>query len=254
MDNFTHHDELLVRYLDGDLPAAGKSSIEQQLAADKLLKQQFDSLLLTREAIRHYGLTRRVADIHWQMITELQPAVKKINPARRLIRMTAAVAAAIILLAGSFWLYNFFTLSGNKVFQTAYKTYQLPLTRDVNTTTTAAEEAYLQKNYTEVIRIHNTRDGITIKDEFLCGAAALELKDNAKAITCFKEVLELSSTQQPPVLKDEAEYYLSLSYIRNGDYANSLEMLKKIKNDPGHTYYTAVTQKLIRQVKMLKWR
>ena len=52
----------------------------------------------------------------------------------------------------------------------------------------------------------------------------------------------------------ETEYYLFLSYIRDRDYNAALAIMEKIKNDPGHIYHKKVTSKLIRQVKLLRWR
>lgn len=254
MDNSTHNDDILVRYLDGELPEVEKSNLKNRLANDKLLQEQYDSLLLTREAVRQYGLKIKVGSIHQQMMSELQQPVRKLNPARKLYRIAAAVAAGIILMIAGFWVYNFYNLSGEKLYSDNYKSYELANTRDVNSTLTDAEKAYSGKNYQEVIRIHDMAAEPSVKTEFLCGVAAMELNNNSKAITCFKEVLQLNKASNLSVLKDEAEYYLSLSYLRNGDYDFSLELLDKIRSDKEHTYHAAVTKKLIRQVKMLKWR
>jgi tetratricopeptide (TPR) repeat protein len=254
MDNSTHNDDILVRYMDGELPEAEKSSLKNSLANDKLLQEQYESLLLTREAIRQYGLKIKVGEIHQQMMHELQQPVKKINPARKLYRITAAVAAGIIFLIAGFWVYNFYSLSGEKLYSANYKSYELSNVRDANSTLTDVEKAYSGKDYQEVIRIHDMAAERSVKTEFLCGVAAMELNNNTKAITCFKEVLQLNSASNSDILKDESEYYLSLSYLRNGDYDFSLELLDKIRNDKEHTYNAAVTKKLIRQVKMLKWR
>jgi hypothetical protein len=57
-----------------------------------------------------------------------------------------------------------------------------------------------------------------------------------------------------PVFSDEAEYYLALSYIRNRDYDLAIPILEKIKDHPIHIYHEKVDAKLIRKIKMLKWR
>ena len=61
---------------------------------------------------------------------------------------------------------------------------------------TPVEKAYREKNYKEVLRIHDAGEDKTPKGEFLCGAAALEFNDNNKAIKCFKEVLDLNKQNQ----------------------------------------------------------
>jgi tetratricopeptide (TPR) repeat protein len=254
MDNFTHNDEKLVRFLDGELTEEEKRSVEQELATDKLLQEQYENLLITKESIRQYGLQQKVSFLHEQMMKEMKAPVRKINPVRRIARLSVAIAAGIILLIGGLWTYNFLTLSSDKVVNSKYHAYVLPEVRDGDNTDTPAEKAYQQKNYKEVLRIHDAGEDKSAKGQFLCGVAAMELKDDGKAIACFNDVIALNNKSTQPVLNDEAEYYLSLSYIRSGDYDYSLKLLEKIKEDAGHKYNAVVSKKLIRQVRMLKWR
>lgn len=255
MDNSTPNmSEKLVQYLDGELAGAEKESLVQQLATDKTLQDEMDSLKSTREAVKLYGLQQKVSGIHQQMMVELQPPVRKMNSSKKLIRYSVAVAASLLLIVGSYLAYNFYTLSSDKVFASRYQPYQLVTVRDDNANETPVEKAYRKKDYKEVLRIHDAGEDHTQKGEFLCGAAALELKENNKAIKCFKEVLDADKQTGQTVLKDEAEYYLSLSYIRNKNYDNALELMNKIQDDPNHLYSEKITGKLIRQVKLLKKR
>jgi tetratricopeptide (TPR) repeat protein len=84
--------------------------------------------------------------------------------------------------------------------------------------------------------------------------AYAELGDNTNAIANFKNVIEDNRQTKSALFNDEAEYYLALTYIRNKDYDYALDILKDIKDDPEHYYHQKVTSKLIRQVKLLKWR
>ncbi|MBK9571072.1 MAG: hypothetical protein IPO53_14925 [Chitinophagaceae bacterium] len=260
MDNSTPTmSEKLVQYLDGALTGSEKSSLEKQLLAEETLQQELDRLKSTREALKLYGLQQKVSGIHVQMMEEFSPAVRKMNPlakgsVKKMVRYSIAVAASLLLIIGGYMAYNFFTLSPDKVFASRYQSYELVTVRNGNTIETPVEKAFREKNFQEVFRIHDAREDLTPKGEFLCGAAALESANNTKAITCFKEVLEANKKSGQPLFNDEAEYYLSLSYIRNKDYDYALEMLNKIQDDPNHLYNEKISHKLIRQVKMLKWR
>jgi tetratricopeptide (TPR) repeat protein len=256
MDNSTPDmNELLVQYLDGELQGAEKQSLEQQLAADAALQQQFDSLLLTRESVRYYGLKEKVAGIHQQMMKEMNEApVKKIGGTKKILRYAMSVAASLLLLIGGYFAYQFFNLSAEKVYGANYQPYELSASRDGNAAETAAEKAYREGNYKEVIRISAAKEDVSVKAAFLSGAAAMQLKDYPKAISSFTTILEANKNAPVKILNDETEYYLALSYIHNRDYDYALELLNKIKEDPAHTYNTKVTRKLIRQVRLLKWR
>lgn len=247
--------EKLVQYLDGNLDGAEKASIEQLLAMDSAVKSEYDSLLRTRAAIRYYGLKKRVKGLHNQMMSELNGNRNSGGTIKRILRYSMAAAAGVVLLVAVWFGYSFFTLSPAKVFSSNYRTYELSNFRDGDDGEPgAAEKAFTEKNYKEVLRIHDAGEEPSIQTEFLCGLAALETGDDSKAIKCFGEVIDANSKSGKTVLNDESEFYLSLSYIRNKDYDFALPLLKKIKNDPEHKYYKAVSAGLIRKVKLLKWR
>ena len=255
MDNSTPNmSEILLQYLDDQLTGVEKENLERQLAADPALQAELESLKATREAVRLYGLQQKVSGIHQQMMEEMQTPVRRISSRKKIVRYSIAVAASVILIVAGIIGYNFYSLSPNKVFASNYRSYELTITRDGGNELSPAEKAYNEKNYREVLRIHNAGEDKTAKGEFLCGAASLELENNSMAIKCFNEVLDINKQSTTVILQDETEYYLALSYLRNKDYDLALELLRKIKDNPAHLYQEKVTGKLIRQVKMLKRR
>lgn len=250
MDNSTPGmDETLVRLLDGELSAEERTTVEQQLANDALLQQQYDSLLATRAAIRHYGLQQQVSSVHQLMMNEMNVPVKKISPVRKMIRYTSAIAAGVILLVGVFYAYQFFSVSPEKVFSANYQPYELSTVRGTNNNL-PIEEAYRAKNYKEVLRLYVTA-APSIKSSFLAGAAALEVNDPAMAKDRFVQVIEQNKAAGSRLLLDEAEYYLSLTLVRLRKYDEALVWLEKIQSDAGHTYHDKVAAGLFNDVQKL---
>ncbi len=255
MDNSTPGmSEMLVQYMDGELQGTAKETLEQKLAADVALQQEFDSLLLSRESIRYYGIKEKVAGIHVQMMEELKVPVRTLMPSKKFFRYVASVAASILLIVGGYMAFTFFNLSSEKVYSANYQKYELSTTRSNGTEETVIEKEYRTGNYKEVIRINEAREDNAVKAKFLSGMAAMELSDNSKAIKSFNAVLAANKKAGTKTLNDETEYYLSLSYVRNKDYDAALDLMNKIKEDAGHIYHKEITTKLIRQVKLLKWR
>lgn len=255
MDNSTPNmSEKLLQYLDGELTGVEKESLDRQLATGQSLKAELDSLKTTREAVKLYGLQQKVAGIHKQMMGELQAPVRKISFGKKVTRYSIAVAACALLVVAGITLFGSGTVSADKIFASNYRSYEMSITRKGGNELTPAEKAYSEKNYQEVLRIHNAGEDKTAKGEFLCGAASLELENNSMAIKCFKEVLEINKQSATVILQAETEYYLALTYIRNKDYGLALDLLTKIKDNPAHLYQEKVTGKLIRQVKTLKQR
>jgi len=256
MDNSTHNtSELLVQYLDGELSGSEKDDLEMQLKVDASLKAELESLQLAREAVGLYGLKQQVSAVHQQMMNELQAPVVKINPARRIVRYSMAIAASVLLIFLSITAYIFFTLSPDKLFADNYHSFELSTTRGGNEAEpTAIEKAYREKNYKEVTDLTTKWSEPDIRDEFLAGISSLELNKSSEAIHFFNGVIKLNETRDKPIYKDETEYYLALSYLKNKDYDLALELMNKIHNDPDHLYHKKITNKLILRVKMLKWR
>ncbi len=256
MDNFTPDmPEKLVQYLDGELTGAEKINMEQQLAADKTLQNEMDSLKSTREAVKLSGLQQKVADIHVKMMEEMQPPVKKINSTRKILRYSMAVAASLVLLVGGYMAYNFSNLSSSKIFASNYQSFELSNVRDADSQQISSlEKAYRQKKYKEVIELQVQNNIKSVREIFLAAMSYIELENNVRAIDEFKKVITGNKVAQTSLLNDEAEYYLALTYIRNKDFGLALNLLRKIKEDPDHLYYEKVTGKIIRQVKLLKWR
>jgi predicted negative regulator of RcsB-dependent stress response len=252
MDNATDDmHEQLVDYLDGNCTADEKLRVKFLLGSDPQWQQAWQKLLETREAINQYGLRQKVASIHKEMIQELRIPVRGIGPARRTLRSVISVAAALILIAGGFFIYKFYTLSSDKVVAEYFYHYELSTTRGENAPESEIEKAYRANDMAKVTRLFPRSDSVSLKDRFLSAEAFYELGNLDKAIAEYKLVL---ATDSSTLFRDEAQYYLALAYVANKDFDLALPLLRNIRNNKLNTYHERVDSRLIRQVKMLKWR
>jgi len=255
-NNSTQQTEILMRYLDDEMSGTEKEELEKKLASDESLRAELEGLRTAKEAVEMYGLQQRVASVRKEMMEEKpQAIVRKISNTRRIGRYSLAVAASIVLIAVSVIAYNFFSLSTDKLYNEKYSSFELSAVRGNNEVqTTGIEKAYEQKNYQEVIAL-SVKDSIRDrKNEFLVGVSYMELNKPSEAISFFNEVIKADQTSIHPVYKDEAEYYLALSYLKAGSYDKALELMNRIHNNPSHLYHGKFTKGFIRRVKMLKWR
>ena len=251
MDN---DDIILYQYLDGELSTGEKENLEKQLEINEAMRTSLERIREAREAVRYFGLHQQVGNIHADMMKELAISRQRKSSPRKILRYTIAVAASLLLVIGAYVVYNFITLSSDKVFASRFQSYELVNMRGNQTEETAMEKAYRQKDFRQVIAIQDKNKYESAEENFLSGMASMELKDNSHAIEYFKKVIDINKKGGKTQFKDEAEYYLALSYIRNKDYDYALDLLKSIKQDTGHAYNKKVTPKLLRQVRMLKWR
>jgi tetratricopeptide (TPR) repeat protein len=250
MDNSTEHMyERLVDYVDNVTPDDQRPEVEALLATDPAWKEAWQQLLMTRAAIKQYGLKEQVAAIH----TELKGGkglIRTMQPSRRIIRTSMSVAATLLLIIGGYLVYNFYTLSPEKVLAHYYSTYQLPELRSGNSQTDSLELAYKEGNYRAVPRYFKGSDTNSTRHRFLVANAWYETGNTEKAIAQYQVILRDSGS----LFHDESEYYLAMAYIANKDFDLALPLLRKIRSDRQHSYYKDVDGRLIRQVKMLKWR
>jgi predicted negative regulator of RcsB-dependent stress response len=183
-----------------------------------------------------------------------EATAKKISKARRIVRYTVAVAASILLIFVCIVGYNFYRLSPGRLFAENYTLYELTPAPDENDSIgSKIEQAYREKNYAEVIKL-NANSVLSVKDIFLTAISFLETDDPARAISNFQVVIADVKGEKNYVLKDAAEYYLALAYLKNNDYDQAIELMNTIHDNSSHLYTKKFSLRYIRRVKRLKWR
>jgi len=256
MDNSTPQSELLMKYFDGEMSSQEKEDFENRLAADKQLAQEFEDLKTTRAAVKMYGLKQDITGIHHQMMEQLKPGVpvRQLTPTRRLLRYGISIAASILLLMIGVVGYNFLRLSPERLYQEKYQPYQLVSLRGDGQHPSEIESDYQQKNYIKVIADVQKLQAPSVEDLFLSGVAYLQTGNVTRAINSFESVIRRDRESNSTTLKDEAEYYLALSYVRNQNYGQALDLIQAIRNDSRHLYHDQFSRSFVRRIKMLKWR
>lgn len=252
MDNiFTNEDELLIAYIDGEIDAVSLSVVENRLSAESSLKAKLNSLLLAKEAVQQYGLKLQVGAIHKQMMKEqVQAPVRNLPPTRKMYRIVAAIAAAVLLFVAGYWFMQGQPENADKVFVANYMSYELPITRS-ESTETDVEKAYRNKDFRLVLNTVEKNKLSSPVVNFLTGMASMELGKIDNAITYFNKVIENNKSASSVYYNDESQYYLALAYIKNGNYEMAWKLLDIIRSDKQHIYNYKVTDKLLAQLKKL---
>jgi len=183
-----------------------------------------------------------------------ETAVKKTSKIRSIIRYGIPVVASLLLIFVCIEGYNFYRLSPGRLFAENYTAYELATIGGGNDSSESKiEKAYRQKKYGGVIDL-SARSILSIKDVFLTGMSYLETNDLSKAISNFQVVISDVKDDRSSVLKDGAEYYLALAYLKNNDYDQAIELMNAIHDNSSHLYKGKFSRKYINKVKRLKWR
>ena len=180
--------------------------------------------------------------------------VEKKNKVKRVVRYSVAVVAVALLIFVCVEVYSFYRLSSDRLFAEGYAPYVTTTTGGENDSTgSKIEKAYWQEDYKAVIRL-NANSVLSVNDIFLTGMSYLETNDLARAISNFQVVIADVKDKARSELKDAAEYYLALAYLKNNDYDQAIELMNKIHDNSSHHYKKKFTRKYIDKVKRLKWR
>ena len=174
--------------------------------------------------------------------------VKPPRNSRRIIQYSVAAAATLLLIYLIIQVYNFYTLSPEKLFAAKYEPYRSV----IDTNSSNIERAFGKKEYGEVIKLNRVLP-LSIKDIFLTGMAYLETKDFSRAVSSFQVVVADIKAGKTRLI-DTTEYYLALSYLQNRDYDQAIELMNAIHNNRSHQYKAKFSRKYINRVKRLKWR
>lgn len=252
MDESLHpREEQILRYLDGEMTAEERTAFEAQLALDAALREEVEAMRFSVEAASLYGVHTQVASIHREAVAQYSPARQgRVVPLRRVVRYTMAVAASILLIFIAVQGYRFYNLTPEGLYEDSFIAYNLSPVRGDEPGFTDLEKAYSEEQYNTVIRMARENGRVlNPREVFVAGLSSLQLNDASAAIPWFRRLNEQGNPFQP-----DAEFYLSLAYLKDKDYDRALVLMRKIHSDPRHPYHDRITQRMINDTRMLKWK
>jgi tetratricopeptide (TPR) repeat protein len=253
-NNYTNSD-LLVQYLDNELSPEEKSELENQLNQNTAMQQELENLTLAKQAIKNYGLKQKVGAIHVEMMKEMAAAETpaKKGMVRSIARRSMKIAASLLLVLLGFGVYQYVSVSPDKLFAEKYQPYSLSVSIGA-ADADAMENAYKEKNYTTVINLFTGLPAAGQKENFLAGQAYLATNDYPKSIVCFNKVLSLNTAAGATFFKDDTEYYLALSYLKNKEIKLAYPLFVSIYNNSDHLYNEKITAGMMRKLKLINWK
>ncbi len=255
MNNNLPNSDLLIQYLDDELNAEEKLLVEKELLQNPGMQQELKSLKIAKDAVRDYGLKQRVAAIHAEMMSSnvVTEKTKKTGVVRVIARRTMRIAASLLVIMLGFGVYQYTTVSSDKLFDENFQPYSLSVSRGAGTAG-AIESAYALKDYTKVISLFTALSAAAQKDIFFAGQAYLSNKNYVKAVECFNKVETLNIAENNNIFKDDAAYYLALSYLKNNQFSAAYPIFNSIHNNTSHMYNDKMTSSFMRKLKILSWK
>lgn len=237
--------EQIANYLEGTLPDNEMREFEERLKIEPTLKEALQNVIILKEGIRQAARE--------QMRTKLQNIEKKLsanensNSTFQIYWLKVAASIALVVVA-AWLLWPSETVSTEELFAENFEPYPniiIPTVRGSQTTDSSmlaqAYRAYDLQDYNRTIKIF---ENISPKDEDILlylGNSYLAKGSPEKAIPVFEKM-----TKDFDTFDEQAEWYLSLSYLANKNEIKAKSLLKTII-DKGGSYKTKaekVMQKL----------
>ena len=247
MINDLPNDEILMRYLDGDLSGEERIQLETIMENDPNLRDRVRDLQIAIEAVRQAGTAEKIRGLHKKMIAEgIVNDERADRPVRKIIRMAMGIAASIALLVAALGIYTY-QLSVEKTFETHFLNYTTSVSRGSLEYESKTPELFLERKYQQIVDQSKT---YTPKpaDQLLISISYLHLNKPSPAIAILKELQENEN------YKEDADYYLGMAYLKNNEPDAALDELKKIHNNKAHAYHRQVSDGLIRELRLLTWK
>ncbi len=230
-------EELLIRYIDGDLSAGEKELVESALNSSPDLQKKLHDLQLAIFATRRLGDIEKVKNVHQQMMQEFQSTDKR-TPVRKMIRLSVAVAASILLVFFTWRYFQSAAVDANRMYNQAYVEFDVNATRNQDQKT-EIQKAYASKEYNRISKLVPVSE----MDSLLIALSYLHQNQTVNAISLLQVLQKGNGEYQP-----DAEFYLSLAYLKNKEYGKAYELAQSIHNNPRHLYKDQFSDSFIKQL------
>jgi tetratricopeptide (TPR) repeat protein len=250
MNENSTHTELLIQYIDGELQGKELDAVQRNIEENPAIREEMENLRLAREATRSYGLKTRIRSIHTEMMQELkEKANTKQGITRMIFQYGIRVAAVLIVMIGLSAIYQYLTVTPEKLFIENFHAFELHETRSA--AGSGLEEAYKKENMQTVIGLFDQLKSPQAEDYFLAGNAFLSSHEPAKAIESFLALQQINKTANTHYFEEDEEYFLALSYLANLEPTKALPLFEKIHSDSNHPYHQKVSAWFVSKVKKL---
>ncbi len=168
---------------------------------------------------------------------------------KKLLRYAVAIVASICLIGAVLKTYQFMQLSADALYNEAYVDYELPhIDTSSSTNNVDIENLFRKKDFKAIIKESKEPRLPDDRTFLLTGISHLQTNDPFNAIAAFKQIKPSGNYSQ------QAQYYLSLAYLKNNDYDQALGLMEQIKNNKTHLYSRHFSSSYLNKIQMLKWK
>lgn len=245
--------EELEAFLLGELSPDRKEELEEKIKTDKELKEELESLKISREAIELAGWKSVISKTQKEFLAEREE--DNVRPLQSGAKTTGfwlgRIAATLAFILVGAIAVLFFSVSPESI-TSRQLDYSIPVLRSSENKLEEIEMAYQSGDFDQVLALSTDISTYDPKAYFLIGLAYLELENGAKAAEYFTKIASDNLQNSTNNYADQVDYYLVKSYLIQSKPDLAEARMLKILADPDHTYHTNFSQFDLLKVKILK--
>jgi hypothetical protein len=191
-------------------------------------------LKLALDTVRRDAINKKVSAVRHTIKNDSRSEKPSGAIVRSMYKTSLRITAILVLFMGFALIYKYSSVSNQSLYEKQFAGYYLSNTRGIETKD-AETEAYQNKNWKDVIASYRALHTTSNQSTFLAAMAAMQLSRFPEAVGLFERILSDASADRS--FREESEYYLALAYLMNHEENKGVQLLSKIKADPGHTYH-----------------
>jgi len=227
----TSHSQRIEQYRFGPMSESERVKFEQDLIENPKLNHEFQLDIEIEDSLKQYD----IIDLRRKLFKAMNEEKLKVKvPVSKSYHskwyMVAASITFLVLLGGAFHLMNPVKYTNNTLFEMYYSGENAhSLTRSAGNTNDEAMTKYREGDFNSALVLFNEildKDPSNIYVRYYTGLASIETKQNEKAITEFKYIID----QKNNLFVENAQWYLALTYLRNNQMTDAKDLLVQINN------------------------
>ncbi len=230
--------EVLERYLQQELSPDEKYQLEEELSSSESLREQLALLQHSQQAIRALAVRERVQAARDR--ASKQPKGKQVFFGLNSRQLTAVAAVLLPLIVVGIL---FSTNGSDSVYSENYLSYQLPVNRSTEASTSTIETLFQEKEYKKVVQEFSKRNDSNKdqQDIFLAALASMELSDFEQAVQLLESLKKRNSEVDDKRFEQESDFYLALAYVKTGQVFKAQQLFEKIRGNKRHLYHKNIS-------------
>lgn len=245
MEN-NYEDSYLLEYLDGVLNPSEMRAFERDLEGNQAIKERLNLIRFTIRAFKFKAYKASVREIQHDFLQHsienkafTKLSTPDVEPKARPIQFWLKMAATMLLLFTMGYALFLLQTDGEQLFENNYISYEIAVERGAGEQEIYLESQYINGEFSQMFQITAEKE----KEEFgpyellLLGTAALELNKPEEARQYLQKINADNDQNRSDTYQDEADFYMALTYLKQGAYEQALHYVRKIRSDQQHKFH-----------------